>query len=349
MGVLNLRIRQATEDSNNEEGGGLDTHAQIAIGVIVPVIVLLGGLIYFIWRTERRRQNAKTETDKTHPSRLHEFLRRNDAMRGSRLIDSPKMEHIRPEMDHSHRHELGDASFMHELEDARSPIYEINKPLPSHPARKDSAINSPTELDHSQVTFPRAQTGLSEAPARPQRYSAAEMSAYNPIDMRQSTASSVYRHSTLGTIRHSAVSPPPPPSSGNGWRASLQPNSFLGGFANKRDRRVSKATSSRYSKQDFTMMEPHSTRHSRSHRGSEGDDEEEGKRSDDSAISPPVSAISEMDLSRQPSQNFGHNSQRVSAVPPDSPAWMKRMSVQDEVEQKWKDSGELVGPGDHKI
>ena len=76
--------------------------------------------------------------------------------------------------------------------------------------------------------------------------------------------------------------------------------------------------------------------------------DEQRKRSDDSAVSPPVSAIEENSMSRQPSQS----DMRVSAVVPvgdGSPAWMKRLSVQDTVNQKWKGSGELCGPEDHKI
>lgn len=321
MGLIYFRLlRRDDKQDDSSGGGGLNTTAQIAIGVIVPIIVLLGGLIYFIWRTESRRRVAKVEDNTHSSSRLHDFLRRKDAMRGSRLIDSPQLEKARPEMDSKDRHELGDTSFMHELEDAGSPIYEINKPLPMHPPRKDSAVNN--AMDTQIDTY--------EAPARTQRYS--ELPTRKPEAARQSTASSNYRHSTVGAVRYSTTTSPPPTS---GWRASLQPTSLLGGFANKRDRRVSKAASSRYSNQNFDMIDPRSRR------------SDEGKRSDDSAISPPVSAIEDIDLSRQLSDNHP----RVSAVVPvsDSPAWMKRLSVQDTVNQKWKGSGELIGPEDHKI
>lgn len=314
MGVIFRSVRREADGDGNPGQGGLDTHGEIAIGVIVPVVFLLGGLIYFIWTTERRRRNRSgQEPDKTHPSMLQDFLRRKNAFRGSRLFgeaETGQKEHSSSEKDHKDRHELGDTSFHHELEDATSPIYEVEKPAAIHPARRDSAINSPVELD-SPSPLPLTQATLEQASKQPIHTSTTtELPSRDPNEVRQSTISSTFRHSLGGTgntTRYSAVSPP------SSWRASLQPTSFLGNFSNKRDRRVSKAASSRYSQQEegFTMMEPHSRRQSainetespastiNSARFSAVDPQGHKKRvSDDSdTISPPASN----QLSRTPS------------------------------------------------
>ncbi|KAF2215646.1 hypothetical protein CERZMDRAFT_81793 [Cercospora zeae-maydis SCOH1-5] len=248
MGVIFRPVRREADNGGDAGNGGLDTHGEIAIGVIVPVVFLLGGLIYFIWTTERRRRTkASQEPDKTHPSMLQDFLRRQNALRGSRFFgegETDQKDLVPTEKDHKDRHELGDTSYHHELQDATSPIYDIEKPSAVHPARRDSAMNSPVELDSPRpllLTSPRQSN-----------------------EARHITNPSAFHHSSTSgdkTVRYSAVSPPS--SHPSSWRASLQPHCFLGNFGNKRDRRASKAASSRYSQQPeegFTMMVPHSRR-----------------------------------------------------------------------------------------
>ncbi|KAM3425577.1 hypothetical protein BST61_g7524 [Cercospora zeina] len=275
MGVMLRPVRRDADDGGNAGSGGLDTHGEIAIGVIVPVVFLLGGLIYFIWRTERRRRTRTgQEPDKTHPSMLQDFLRRKNAFRGSRFlgeVETGQGDHASTEKDHRDRHELGDTSYHHELEDATSPIYDIEKPSAVHPARRDSAMNSPTDVDSPRpLNVPSTQPNhIPTTDSSPPRQSNEARHITNPSAFHHLSSNSNHYHNT--TTRHSAVSPPSSyPSS---WRASLHPPSFLGNLggvgSNKRDRRASKVASSRYSQQHqqqlhqeegFTMMEPHSRR-----------------------------------------------------------------------------------------
>lgn len=294
MGLIHLRLMQRDDGQGHDDGsrGSFATTTQIAIGVIVPVVVLLGGLVCFIWSTEKRRRKANIATDRAAQlSRGHHFLPK-DSMRGSRFIDSPHRAYSHTGLDHHYhhkdRHERGNTSFGHELEDSFGPAYGINKPLPMHlPPRKDSAITMPH--DHAATLPQHVHNSLLGAPTRSQRHSVVELPAKSPVDVR--------RHSVIDTVCYSTA--PPDPKSG--WRASLQSVFLPSDFASKRDRRGSKASWSPYKTCTFDMIEPPSRRR---RSNSDVDDEPEGKRSHDSASSTPTVATSELDLTRQPSQNL---------------------------------------------
>lgn len=281
MGLIHLRLMQRDDGQGHGDGsrGGFATTTQIAIGVIVPVIVLLGGLTYFIWSTERRRRKAKIATERAAQlSRGHHFLPK-DSMRGSRFIDSPHEAYSHTGLDHHHhkdRHGQGNTSFVYELEDSLSPVYGLNKPLPMHlPPRKDSAITMPD--DHAPTWPQPVHNRLLGAPASSQRHSIVALPVKLSADVR--------RHSVIDTVCYSTA--PPDPQSR--WRASLPSAFLLSDFATGRDRRASKASWSLYKTCSFDMIEPPSRRRRSNCDVDDDDDDPEGKGSD---------------LTRQPSQNL---------------------------------------------
>lgn len=291
MGMLRLLQR---DSSTANEGASHNTTAQIAIGAVVPVVVLLGGLVLFIWMTERRRRAARAEDARKGPTYMRNLLAIFRTPERAR-IDSLKGMEFGPNELHKDRHELSGSVYVHELADTgRVGMQSISKPLPSTPRRTDSL--QPNE-------FSSTQHSLHEAPARPQRYSVAEslFNANRQPEYRQSYAGSdTQRLSNVEPRRHSTA----PPSSS---RASLQPNNLFSmrPSQSQHEIRFSKAASSRCSRNGPSPLDSSENIYRNA------DSSLEGKRSDD--LSPPISAIDPSDISRMNSQRLDE-SERGSGV-----------------------------------
>jgi hypothetical protein len=288
MGVL----ARADEMDNGEVAlGGLNTHAQIAIGIVVPVVLLLGGLLVFIWVTERRRRSAiaKDPNPTHHHHDLHArnplsafASKRNAALRGSRLIDSPHMDSKRPNNpDRSHdagayRNCFRNGPFMHELEDGgdgggggggRVEMAHVEKPPRAviHPASSSSSSSlSPasssaptsrrTASPHDYFSFHRQSTLEHNKLSSSYLQSIATRTSKTPQGAPSTNTSTNTTTTTSRRPRATTTATTP-------RRSSLQPDGLfttsnttttgVDTIMSKRDRRVSRAASNRTSTQDM--------------------------------------------------------------------------------------------------
>ncbi|KAK4503609.1 hypothetical protein PRZ48_004524 [Zasmidium cellare] len=384
------------------DGGppGLDTHAQIAIGVIIPVVVLLGGLLLFIWYTERQRRSRRGDSipRSSHaPSRpkINSYLHRGSkALPGIRTsqIDVDAIEIVRPRASDAKMHELEDTGKV-ELQEMQKTLNRLNNRL----HRSDD--------DRERTSSPRNVSDRNDSAIEA---AAARLESRDTDRSREGP-----ERKELDTTKMEHVLPQTPHESkrysNREYRSSLQPEyrSSLKPGMSKRDTRVassryskevryskdvearfSKDAAARYSANVEQLRDLHhnSTRistgagfshtslHARDNRDSNvlspsKESLEQGGQhftyrlstqqsnpnllptlTSDSPDSPTVSDISRPTnrnsaLSAVP--NDHRASQRWSGVPTSGenlPSWMKRLSVQDTVEGKWRSEGEIVPP-----
>lgn len=387
------------------DGGppGLDTHAQIAVGVIVPVVVLLGGLLLFIWYTEKQRRRRVGEAlpgSSNAPTRpkINSYLHRGSkALPGIRTsqIDVDAIEIVRPRASDAKMHELEDTGKV-ELQEMQKTLSRLNNRLNRDDDRErttsarnvnernDSAIEAAAarlesrDTDRSREGPERKELDTTKmehvvtSPTESKRYSNREYRSSLQPEYRSSlkpgmskrearVASSRYskevryskdvearfskdaaaRYSAnveqLRDLHHASMHT-------NGGTTTPGRMSVHGatGFTNNtlhsphRDSNILNASKESID-QHFNF-----SNHHLSTRTSNG----QLPNINDGSDSPTVS-----DISRPTNRNSAlsgvppdRTSQRWSGIPGEMPSWMKRLSVQDTVEGKWRSDGEIVPP-----
>lgn len=408
------------------DGGppGLDTHAQIAIGVIIPVVVLLGGLLLFIWYTEKQRRNRRGETlpgSSSHaPSRpkINSYLHRSSkALPGIRTsqIDVDAIEIVRPRASDAKMHELEDTGKV-ELQEMQKTLNRLNNRLNRDDDRErttsprnvnernDSAIEAAAarlesrDTDRSREGPERKELDTTkmehvvQTPHESKRYSNREYRSSLQPEYRSSlkpgmckrdtrVASSRYskevryskdveaRFSKDAAARYSAnveqlrdlhhnsmhANGGTTTPGGGGARMSMHSGfNHTSLHARDRDRDSNILSPSKESlDQQSQPQQAHFTftTHRLSTATSNPNMALPPLSSDPSPDSPTVS-----DISRPTNRNSAlsgvppdRSSQRWSGIPGEMPSWMKRLSMQDTVEGKWRSEGEIVPPENVRV
>lgn len=144
-----------------EEPPTLSTDTQIVIGVVLPTLLLVGGLLLFIWRTERGRRTRREDliiAKRPARPRINSYL--HHLHQGTHKIvcepqsgNAETSETVRPPAGLKRTHELEDTG-KHELRDMNK-RHGVDFPGPSqvYPPRTDSAVHT-TRSQHEGINQP---------------------------------------------------------------------------------------------------------------------------------------------------------------------------------------------------